>query len=261
MQVSAMERITGTANSLRPARPISAVTVAMEPGPARRGMARGKIATSSCSKPSCVSSGVTRVRCGCARNVSIEVSSSRTPPATLNAPRVTPNTLKISVPATAKVVRTKKAVIDARSAAHTILKVEEATYRELVENASDVIYAHDLEGRFTWVNRACERITGYTRDETLRLRIWDLVAPEYRAAMEKNLSAEMQTFEVEVVAKDGRRIPLELKSRLVYRGHMPIGVQGIARDISERKRAAEAMRESEERYALAALGSNDGLWG
>jgi len=138
--------------------------------------------------------------------------------------------------------------------------VEEATYRELVENASDVIYAHDLEGRFTWVNRACERITGYTRDETLRLRIWDLVAPEYRAAMEKNLSGEMQTFEVEVVAKDGRRIPLELKSRLVYRGHMPIGVQGIARDISERRRAAEAMRESEERYALAALGSNDGLW-
>ncbi len=138
--------------------------------------------------------------------------------------------------------------------------MEEATYRELVENASDVIYAHDLEGRFTWVNRACERITGYTRDETLRLRIWDLVAPEYRAAMEKDLSGEMQTFEVEVVAKDGRRIPLELKSRLVYRGHMPIGVQGIARDISERRRAAEAMRESEERYALAALGSNDGLW-
>src|SRR5438067_10755523 len=70
----------------------------------------------------------------------------------------------------------------------------------------------------------------------------------------------MQTFEVEVVAKDGRRVPLELKSRLVYRGQMPIGVQGIARDVSERKRAAEAMRESEERYALAALGSNDGLW-
>src|SRR5207248_10236728 len=108
--------------------------------------------------------------------------------------------------------------------------------------------------------RACERVTGYTREETLRLRIWDLVAPEYRSAMEKDLSGEMQTFEVEVLAKDGRRVPLELQSRLVYRGQMPVGVQGIARDITGGRQAAEAMRESEERYALAALGSNDGLW-
>ena len=138
--------------------------------------------------------------------------------------------------------------------------MEEANYRELVENASDIIYAHDLSGRFTWVNRACERVTGYSRDETLRLRIWDLVAPEYRAELEKNLSGELQTFDVEVVGKDGRRIPVEMRSRVVYRGQMPVGVQGIARDVTERRRAEEAVRESEERYALAALGSNDGLW-
>jgi len=161
----------------------------------------------------------------------------------------------VHVPAVSTIV-----CFPARLRVATIPPVEEANYRELVENASDIIYAHDLEGRFTWVNRACERVTGYTREETLRLRIWDLVAPEYRSAMEKNLSGEMQTFEVEVLAKDGRRVPLELKSRLVYRGQMPVGVQGIARDITERRRAEEAMRESEERYALAALGSNDGLW-
>jgi diguanylate cyclase (GGDEF)-like protein/PAS domain S-box-containing protein len=138
--------------------------------------------------------------------------------------------------------------------------VEDTTCRELVENASDIIYAHDLDGRFTWVNRACERITGYSREEVLRMRIWDLVAPEYRATLEKNLTGDMQTFEVEVVTRDGRRVPLELKSRLVHRGHMPVGVQGIARDVTERQKTAQALRESEERYALAAQGSNDGLW-
>jgi diguanylate cyclase (GGDEF)-like protein/PAS domain S-box-containing protein len=138
--------------------------------------------------------------------------------------------------------------------------VEDTTCRELVENASDIVYAHDLDGRFTWVNRACERITGYCRDEVLRMRIWDLVAPEYRAALEKNLSGDMQTFEVEIVTRDGRRVPLELKSRLVHRGHMPVGVQGIARDVTERQKTAQALRESEERYALAAQGSHDGLW-
>ena len=70
------------------------------------------MATSSFSAPSRSSSGVIRVRCGCARSISMEVSRSRTPPATLKAPRVIPNTLKISVPATAKVVSTKKAAID-----------------------------------------------------------------------------------------------------------------------------------------------------
>ncbi|MGE5049764.1 MAG: PAS domain-containing protein, partial [Deltaproteobacteria bacterium] len=136
--------------------------------------------------------------------------------------------------------------------------MEDTTCRELVENASDIVYAHDLDGRFTWVNRACERITGYSRDEVLRMRIWDLVAPEYRATLEKNLTGDMQTFEVEVVTRDGRRVPLELKSRLVHRGHMPVGVQGIARDVTERQKTAQALRESEERYALAAQGSNDG---
>src|SRR2546426_11851713 len=100
----------------------------------------------------------------------------------------------------------------ARCVAHTILAVEEATYRELVENASDVIYAHDLEGRFTWVNRAWERVTGYSREEALRLRIWDVIAPDFidraREAIEKRLSSEMQLFEIEILAKGGGRVPL-----------------------------------------------------
>ena len=130
--------------------------------------------------------------------------------------------------------------------------MEEADYRELVENASDIIYAHDLEGRFTWVNKACERVTGYTREEALKLRVWDLIAPGYvdpvRDAIEQRLSSEMQLFDIEIIAKDGRRIPLELTSRLVYRGYRPVGVQGIARDVAERRLAAQALKASEDKF-------------
>ena len=130
--------------------------------------------------------------------------------------------------------------------------MEEANYRELVENASDIIYAYDLEGRFTWVNKACERVTGYSREEALKLRIWDIIAPEFldraREAIEKKLSSEMQLFEVEIIAKDGHRVPLELTSRLVYRGYRPVGVQGIARDVTERQLAAQALKASEDKF-------------
>ena len=67
-------------------------------------------------------------------------------------------------------------------------------------------------------------------------------------------------YELEVLSKDGRRVPLEVSSRLIVRDGRPVGVQGIARDVSERRRAEQALRESEERYALAVQGANDGLW-
>jgi diguanylate cyclase (GGDEF)-like protein/PAS domain S-box-containing protein len=128
----------------------------------------------------------------------------------------------------------------------------EANYRDLVENASDIIYSHDLSGRFTWVNKAVERITGYPREEILHKTIWEILAPEYvepvKGAIERKLSSEMQLFEVEVIASDGRRVPLELTSRLVYRGYTPMGVQGIARDVTERNAAAQALKASEDKF-------------
>ena len=146
----------------------------------------------------------------------------------------------------------------------TVPGESEANYRELVENAGDIIYAHDLDGHFSWINKACERITGYSREEMLRKSIWEILAPEdvesLRSSVEPTLGSEQQLFEVEIVAKDGRRVPLELTSRLVYRGSVPVGVQGVARDVTERRSAAQALHESQERYALAAQGSNDGLW-
>ncbi len=61
-------------------------------------------------------------------------------------------------------------------------------------------------------------------------------------------------------ARDGRRVPLEVSTRLIERDGAPIGVQGVARDITERKRADELLRDSEERFRLLVEHSSDGIY-
>src|SRR5215467_6991077 len=69
-------------------------------------------------------------------------------------------------------------ITDQQNADETMRESEER-YRELFENANDIIYTHDLQGNFTSLNRSGERITGYSREETMTMNIADVVAPEY----------------------------------------------------------------------------------
>jgi PAS domain S-box-containing protein len=139
-----------------------------------------------------------------------------------------------------------------RSVERALLE-SEARYRELFENANDIIYTMDLETRFTSANRAAEALLGYSREELLTMRAADIIAPEdmpgATAALSSKLSgaAEQTVHEVTLIAKDGRRIRVENSSRLIVRDGTPVGAQGIARDMTARK-AAEGARQ--ERFEL-----------
>lgn len=63
----------------------------------------------------------------------------------------------------------------------------EEQYRDLVENAYDMVYTHDLSGRITSINKAAERILGYSRSEAYRMRFQQFVAPEFQVAAKKIL--------------------------------------------------------------------------
>jgi PAS domain S-box-containing protein len=144
--------------------------------------------------------------------------------------------------------RLQEREMEARRAQHQ-LKVSEERYRELFENANDVVYIQDLDGRLVSVNRAAERITGYSPEEMIGRSIADLVAPEHRElalhmtkrSLERDGSA---SYQLDVIHSDGRRVPLEVSTRVILDGDRPVATQSTARDVTERKRADENLRRS-----------------
>ena len=142
------------------------------------------------------------------------------------------------------------------------LEESERRYREIFENAKDAIYVHDLNGRYTLVNPAAEELSGYSRDEILQLSVFEMASPEHVELICNSLKQKLTdhaptTYEIEAIRKDGTRVPVEVSSRLIYRDGRPIGVQGSVRDISERRRAEEVVRASEQRFRDLVENAND----
>jgi PAS domain S-box-containing protein len=139
--------------------------------------------------------------------------------------------------------------------AQQALRENEERYRELFENANDIIYTHTLQGNFTSLNRTGQEITGYSREEALRMNIVDVLAPEYvsiaRQMIAQKTDEKLATvYELEIIAKNGRRVRLEVSTRLVYQDGKPAGVQGIGRDLSDRKRSEEVLAQQSQREAM-----------
>lgn len=127
------------------------------------------------------------------------------------------------------------------------LEESEERYRDLFENANDIIYTLDLSGNLTSVNAAGERLFGYSREELLGQPVARLVLPQYMDTMlemrNRKVGGQVRTnYEVGVTARDGRQLVLEISTTLIYQQGRPAGIQGMARDITERK-LAEKERE------------------
>jgi PAS domain S-box-containing protein len=132
------------------------------------------------------------------------------------------------------------------------LRASDERFRELFENANDIVFMTDLAGNFLSINRAGERITGYSSDEIRLMNFGALVAPEYLDVLRQMLQRKhgepaQIRYELEIVTKDGRRVPLEISIRPIAHEAEPVGVQGIARDVTDRREAERALHALNQR--------------
>jgi PAS domain S-box-containing protein len=135
------------------------------------------------------------------------------------------------------------------------LRESEQRYRDLFENASDMIYTHDLAGNYTSVNELVYSLLGYRPEEFLKLNFHDIADSQFLPVVEKNFLEKIleeveATGPYEILArkKDGTPVWLEVKSRLMRRDGNVIGIQGIARNVTERKELEAAVHEAQTKY-------------
>jgi PAS domain S-box-containing protein len=131
------------------------------------------------------------------------------------------------------------------------LQVEAALkerYENLFENANDMVFTHDLLGRITSINQAGEQVLQFRREEILSRNLVEFVAEEQRVAARQWLDqvvkgAELPPGEWNFVNASGQRIRLEISTRMVESDGEAVEVEGIARDITERKRLESEILE------------------
>ncbi|HEU4433140.1 MAG TPA: PAS domain S-box protein [Pyrinomonadaceae bacterium] len=140
--------------------------------------------------------------------------------------------------------------------AERALRESEERYRELFENSKDAFYVHDINGIYTSVNRAAEKLSGYSRDQIVGRHFSEFMTPQHAQVVQRQLQKKLETagettYEIEMITKKGRTVPIEISSRLILEAGVAVGVQGCIRDISEKKKAQEAERNYSRRVIEA----------
>ncbi len=148
----------------------------------------------------------------------------------------------------------------------TLEKSRDRVFRALIENASDVITILSAEGIIEYESPSVKRILGFLPEELEGRSAFDFVHPDDLAGVVAKFreviatGAEGQGVEFRFLHKDGSWRYLELTGTNLLEDKLVEGIVVNSRDLTDRRRAEQSLRESEERYALAVQGANDGLW-
>ncbi|HSO74595.1 MAG TPA: response regulator [Blastocatellia bacterium] len=131
------------------------------------------------------------------------------------------------------------------------LRKTEERYRDIFENATDLIQSCSADGKLIYVNRAWREALGYNAEEVPGLSIFDIIHPSSRSHCQEMFGRVMagekvDNIEAMFVTKDGRTIAVEGSSSCRFKDGKPVATRSIFRDTTERKRAEQALKKSEQ---------------
>ncbi|HUL38523.1 MAG TPA: PAS domain S-box protein [Thermodesulfobacteriota bacterium] len=157
--------------------------------------------------------------------------------------------------------------ITERKRAEETLRESEERYRTILENIEDGYYEVDLPGNFTFFNDSLCRMLGYCKDEMSGMGNQQYTDQENRKKLFQAFNQVYRTgiptkgFDWEVIRKDGAKVFGEVSVSLIKNSKgQPIGFRGIARDITERKKAEEALQESEKKFRVLTETAASGIF-
>jgi len=144
--------------------------------------------------------------------------------------------------------------ITERKYAEEELKESEEKHKELFERSLDCVYTHDFEGNFIDANQTALDLFGYTKEEISSLNFASMLSEDallnafnaLRDIIKKGFQDGI--IEYKVKNRNGDYLYIESTGSLLYKDGKPHAIMGTARDITERKRAEKALKESEEKY-------------
>ncbi len=137
-----------------------------------------------------------------------------------------------------------------RRKAEEALRQSESRYRQLVEDANDIIYRTDINGRFSYINPFALRITGYAEKEFIGKHFLEFIKEDQKEEVEAFYLRQFQEgipntyYEVAITAKDGREMWFGQSVQLLRSGGQIGGMQAVARDITDRRRAENQVTET-----------------
>lgn len=145
--------------------------------------------------------------------------------------------------------------ITASKNAEEALRKSERRYRVIIESIQDGYFEVDLAGRFTFFNNALCHIHGYPPQELAGMHYRQFTDEENAGGLFESFNDVYRTgkggeiFEYQIIQKDGSRRTIEVSASIIKdEADRPVGFRGITRDITERKRLEDTVRESEAKY-------------